>query len=147
MSFNIEANVASERIAEGEVIFRITEYDKEKIEFGILFIKLENAKGQKHSERYDFSKDFSKNNLGRLLNAALDLGIKGNITITEDMVKEAVGKYVKATVKHNTYAAKDQDGNPLKDEDGNTVTKTAVNLSYFQHAEDFVDIDEDDLPF
>jgi len=99
-------------IPEGRHIFKIVGCTyKEK--FGKIEVKLETKNGQKHTERYDVSKDGGLNAFSYFAKTALN-----NFDLTEIDHEDLIGHYIDCEVVHTTQ--------PHRDDPEKTVT--FVNL-------------------
>jgi len=117
-------------IPEGEQVFKIVgcQY-KEK--FGKIEVALETKKKQKHTERFDLTKDGGRNAFYYLAKTALN-----DYDVEEIDPDEIVGLYFRAEVTHTTM--------PHRDDESKTVT--FVNLGNKSPADGFDDDDGDDEP-
>lgn len=117
-------------IPEGETVFKIVgcEY-KEK--FGKIEVSLETKSKQKHTERFDITKDGGLNAFSFLAKTALnDYGRE------EVDHEEIVGCFIRAEVKHTVQPHKDDA----------TKTVTFVNLGNKSPADGWDDEDDDNTP-
>lgn len=101
-------------IPEGEVVLKITSVDDEKLEdFGKIEVVLCDAKGRKHTERFNFTaKDGSQNEtamwyFSTLARAALDLA---EDDMREIDPQDLVGKYIRTDIYHEEVENKKKPG-------------------------------------
>ena len=92
-------------IPEGTTIFKVMEVDDSKYEdFGKLFVKLQTAKGETHTENFTIIKTNGELNEGALKAwSYFARTCLGNYQVDEIDTQDIVGCYIKATVKHETY--------------------------------------------
>jgi hypothetical protein len=92
-------------IPEGSHVFKVMEVDDSKYEdFGKLEVKLQNSKGQKHTERFTLIKNNGELNEGALKAwSYFARTCLNNFGVSEIDTQDIVGCYVKATVKHEDF--------------------------------------------
>ena len=92
-------------IAEGVHTFKVMEVDDSKYEdFGKLSVKLQNAKGETHSENFTLLKGNGELNEGALKAwSYFARTCLNNFQADEIDTQDIVGCYITATVKHETY--------------------------------------------
>ena len=135
-------------IPEGTTIFKVTEVDDSKYEdFGKLEVKLQTAKGQKHTERFTLTKKDGELNEGALKAwSYFARTCLNNFDVNEIDTKDIVGCYVKCTVKHEDfeYTKGDKAGQTGKNVRLNDYA-TATGFENVKAVEVEVDEDEIDL--
>lgn len=121
-------------IPEGANIFKIMEVDDSKYEdYGKLEVKLQTAKGEKHTERFSL---LTKN--GEISEGALKAWSYFARTCLNDYsadeidTQDIVGCYIGATVKHESYTKNDG------------TSGTAVRLNDYKSANGFTNGSNDD---
>lgn len=92
-------------IPEGVHIFKVVEVDDKKYDdFGKLEVKLQTAKGEKHSERFTIVKENGEVNEGALKAwSYFARTCLNNYQAEEIDTQDIVGCYIKATVKHESF--------------------------------------------
>lgn len=92
-------------IPEGTTIFKVMEVDDSKYEdFGKLEVKMQTAKGQKHTERFTLTKANGELNEGALKAwSYFARTCLNNFSVDEIDTQDIVGCYIKATVKHEEF--------------------------------------------
>jgi hypothetical protein len=92
-------------IPEGTTIFKVMEVDDSKYEdFGKLEVKMQTAKGQKHTERFTLLKQNGELNEGALKAwSYFARTCLNNFSVDEIDTQDIVGCYIKATVKHEDF--------------------------------------------
>ena len=92
-------------IPEGTTIFKVMEVDDSKYEdFGKLFVKLQTAKGETHTENFTIIKTNGELNEGALKAwSYFARTCLNNFSADEIDTQDIVGCYIQATVKHEKY--------------------------------------------
>ena len=135
-------------IPEGVTVFKVMEVDDTKYEdFGKISVKLQTAKGEKHSENFTLIKKNGELNEGALKAwSYFARTCLNNFQADEIDTQDIVGCYVKATVKHETYVKTQGD---KKGEEGTSVRlndyDTATGFGDGKAAEAVEDDTEDDI--
>ena len=92
-------------IPEGSTIFKVVEVDDSKYsDFGKLAVKLETAKGEKHTETFTLTNKKGEVNEGALKAwSYFARTCLGDFSVEEIDTQDIVGCYIQATVKHEKY--------------------------------------------
>ena len=92
-------------IPEGVTIFKVVEVDDSKYEnFGKLTVKLQTAKGEKHTEMFSIIKKDGEINEGALKAwSYFARTCLNKYSVEEIDTQDIVNCYIKATVKHETF--------------------------------------------
>lgn len=137
-------------IPEGTTIFKVVEVDDSKYEdFGKLAVKLQNAKGETHTENFTLIKGDGDLNEGALKAwSYFARTCLNNFQADEIDTQDIVGCYIQATVKHETYTRTKgekagTEGIAVRLNDYTTATGFGGKVA--EDVEDDIDEDSDDL--
>ena len=128
-------------IPEGVTTFKVMEVDDTKYEdFGKIAVKLQTAKGEKHTEQFTLIKNSGELNEGALKAwSYFARTCLNNYRADEIDTQDIVGCYITATVKHEKYTRTQGDKKGTE--------ATAVRLNDYTTATGFGGVvdDEDDI--
>ena len=136
-------------IPEGIHTFKVMEVDDSKYEdFGKLEVKLQTAKGEKHTERFTLLKANGNLNEGALKAwSYFARTCLNNFNADEIDTQDIVGCYITATVKHESYEYENKDGETKNGKNARLndyTTATGFGGSVNEEPEEDID-DLDDL--
>ena len=136
-------------IPEGTTTFKVMEVDDSKYEdFGKLEVKLQTAKGQKHTERFTLLKNNGELNEGALKAwSYFARTCLNNFSVDEIDTQDIVGCYITATVKHEEFefTKGDRAGQTGKNVRLNDyTTASGFDEAVVDDEDDDLDIDLDD---
>lgn len=137
-------------ISEGVHTFKVMEVNDEKYEdFGKLEVKLQNAKGETHVERFTLLKANGELNEGALKAWSYFARVcLNNFNADEIDTQDIVDCYITATVKHEKYTRTKgekagTEGTNVKLSDYTSATKFPGKVT--EEIEDDIDDEDDDL--
>ena len=140
-------------ISEGVHVFKVVGCEDKYEDFSKVEYELQNASGQKISNRFNFVDSKGEvNEIGayywsKFARACLNLGANEEPEID---FSDLVGCYVEAEVKHNTYVAKSGEHKGEEMKGANLVDRSYAPTQGFKSAvededDDFRDITDDEL--
>lgn len=130
-------------IPEGTTIFKVMEVDDTKYEdFGKIAVKMQTAKGEKHTETFSMLKKDGEVNEGALKAwSYFARTCLNNFQADEIDTQDIVGCYIKATVKHETFTRTQgenagKEGTSVRLNDYNTASGFNANSEALEETED-----------